>query len=156
MVRILVCFLFLVTIPLSSIASTEGDPGIDVNAKDFLTSIRGDYEILLAGGVKPKPDTNVAKVYAEPSDGAWLMPYCKEGGSSCDPGYVPFSYDQLKVTRWALAADHDYFVIVVNDGVTTTRYSWDQTPCSVTFSNYQYLEENNPVPFTLQHILKKK
>jgi len=124
-----------------------------IDAKAFIQSIQGQYNIELFGGEKPV-NPEIANV-ADSDTGADLaMPYCPSSSGSCDPGYLTFKYSDTVVTR-EVSGNMIVFAIKVTESGNVARYQWEQLPTKSRFLNFQYKFESGAVG-TLEHVLIKR
>jgi hypothetical protein len=123
-----------------------------VDARLFVEQVQGNYEIDSAGGHKPTQDNNQAEVFADTEEGILTMPYCGTSGL-CDPGYINLSYVETRAEREDLGAGHFRVDLTTKVGGKSYRYSWEQEPARVTFTNYQYLVGTQVTE--LKHVLHK-
>lgn len=141
---------FIVLVSSLSLADT-------VDTKSFVQSMAGKYTILFAGWALPHPSPSggpaMAVVRANPDSAVIGMPYCPSE-TVCEPGTVIFNYADAQVTKVTLESGHDFYLLTVNGNRGVAKYGWEQSSCSVTFTNFQHSVAGAQVE-TLQHILKK-
>ncbi len=139
-----------IVLALSRPASAEEKAKVD--AKAFLESVQGAYQIDSAGGHVPAPENNQAEVFADVDEGILTMPFCGTNGL-CDPGYVDLSYSRTTADRVDFGPDHYVVEFNTSFGAKKYRYTWENESGRVTFTNYQYLLGTQVTQ--LQHILHK-
>lgn len=128
-----------------------------VSSVDFFERIKGDYEIQMAGGKATKYPKG--KITLDRVEAVARFPYCPEGGSVCDSGYVFFPLDPAtatKVEREDVATDHKIFHIeFVDDMGDKIRSQWVEKGSETRFRRLEYLYDNQP-PFDLEFLIQKK
>lgn len=131
-----------------------GSSGEAVDAKSFLETRKGNYKILKAGGYAPKPTNETALVQPADTEATITLPFCPQGDTFCDPGFLFVTYTDTRVFKRQSAAGEPVYDIVIREEGISRYYIWTERASAILVRNLQYDFKGTPV--CLEHELARK
>ncbi len=143
--------LFLTT--LFSLTCRAGDLDAQVMTTEFMSRIKGNYDVVSVNGIKPHTNSPAQVSIDDPESAEWAMPYCLS--DSCLPGFISFTYANTRVVEERVSATEEKFLITVTENNVVKNFIWREVDGKIFFRNPQYELPGHKLA-DLEHELRKR